>query len=134
MTHALLKNVHMLTVLVSGIGFVVRFAGSLAGAGWVRSRMARTLPHINDTVLLGTAIAMLVVLGLNPLTQPWLAAKLLALLVYIALGMVALKPERSRVARLVSGIGAVLVFLYIVSVAVLKTPAGYFVLLARVLH
>lgn len=123
-SYALLKNLHMLTVLLSGAGFVLRFAASLSGAGWVRAKPARILPHVVDTLLLATAISLLFVLALNPLTQPWLLAKLCALLLYIGLGMIALNPARRTGQRWWAGSGAVLVFLYIVSVAVLKHPAG----------
>jgi len=124
MDYGLIKSVHIATVTLSGVGFAARFAGAVLGAAWVRSRLARTLPHINDTLLLISAITLAVLLQANPLVQPWLLAKILALLVYIGLGMVALKPTWPRSVRLASGLAALIVFGYIVSVALSKQPAS----------
>ena len=124
MDYSLIKSVHVTTVTLSGLGFAVRFAGTAVGAGWVNSRLARTLPHVNDTLLLISAITLAVLLRANPLEHPWLLAKILALLVYIGLGMIALKASRPRSVRLGSGIAALIVFGYIVSVAVSRQPAG----------
>lgn len=124
MDYSLIKNVHVITVIMSGVGFAVRFAGASVDAGWVHSRLARTLPHINDTLLLISAITLAVLLQVNPLEQPWLLAKILALFVYIGFGMVALKPSRPRNVRLGSGVAALLVYGYIVSVALSRQPAS----------
>ena len=100
MDYATLKLVHQGAVTLSIAGFFARGLGSLAGAAWVRGRAARTLPHVVDTVLLASAIGLAWLLQLNPLTTPWLAAKIAGLLAYIGLGMVALRPRpAARAAR-----------------------------------
>ena len=124
MDYSLIKSVHVVTVTLSGLGFAVRFAGTALGADWVNTRLARTLPHINDTLLLFSAITLAVLLQANPLVHPWLLAKILALLVYIGFGMIALNASRPRSVRLSSGVAALIVFGYIVSVALSKQPAG----------
>lgn len=124
MDYSLIKSVHVTTVIMSGLGFAVRFFGASVDADWVHSRLARTLPHINDTLLLISAITLAVLLQVNPLEQPWLLAKILALLVYIGFGMIALKPSQPRNVRLGSGFAAFIVFGYIVSVALSRQPAG----------
>ena len=128
MDYATLKLIHQAAVTLSIAGFAARGAGSLAGATWVRGRAARTLPHAVDTVLLASAIALAWTLRLNPLETPWLAAKIVGLLAYIGLGMVALKPTRSRAVRGLAGFAALLCFAQIVAVAITKQPLG---LLAR---
>jgi uncharacterized membrane protein SirB2 len=96
----------------------------------VRSRAARTLPHVVDTVLLLSALAMLWTIQLSPWGAPWLRAKIIGLLLYIGLGTVALREARSarkatsRTLRLAAWLGALAVFGYIVSVAVTKDPMG----------
>lgn len=122
--YATVKMIHLGAVAVSFCGFFLRGIGMLRGAAWVRGRVARTLPHVVDTVLLASAITLAWVLRLNPLEHPWLAAKIGGLLVYIALGMVALRPGRSRVVRASAWAAALLVFLYIVAVALTKSVAG----------
>lgn len=124
MDYAVVKLVHQSAVALSLTGFVLRGLAGLAGAAWVRGRLARTLPHLVDTVLLVSAVAMVVLLGVNPLHTPWLMAKLLALLVYVAAGAVALRPGRPRVVRGTAFGIALLAFAYIVGVALTKQVLG----------
>lgn len=121
MDYSLVKSVHLAAVALSIGGFALRGAGVLAGAAWARSRPARTLPHVNDTVLLVSAVALAWQLRANPLEQPWLAAKIVALLLYIAFGTIALKSV-SRRRSTAAFAAALLTFGYIVSVATSKSP------------
>lgn len=124
MDYAALKLIHQGAVAISITGFFARGAGALAGAGWARNRAARTLPHVVDTVLLATAIALAWMLQMNPLVTPWLAAKIVGLLAYIGLGMVALKPGRPVAVRAAAWIAALLCFAQIVATAITKDPLG----------
>jgi uncharacterized membrane protein SirB2 len=126
--YALLKIVHQGAVVLSLGGFFARGAAGLSGARWVRSRPARTLPHVVDSVLLLSALAMAWMLRLTPGNAPWLTAKVVGLVLYIALGMVALRPGRSLPIRAGAWLAALAVFAWIVSVAILKTPLGFFAL------
>ena len=125
MDYFALKLIHQIAVTLSITGFVARGAASLAGAAWVRGRLARTLPHVIDTVLLGSAVALAWLLQLNPLSTPWLGAKIVGLLAYIGLGMVALKPGRAMALRAGAFVAALATFSWIVSVALSKNPAGW---------
>lgn len=91
------------------------------------NRWVRLFPHIIDTLLLSSAILMLYVLHISVLEQSWLMAKIIALLVYIVLGMVALKVAKTKPVRTVAWCSALLVFIYIVSVALTKSPYGLMV-------
>ena len=124
MDYATLKLIHQGAVAVSITGFFARGAGALAGAAWARSRAARTLPHLVDTVLLLSAIALAWMLRLNPLENAWLAAKIIGLLAYIGLGMLALKPGRPLALRAAAWIAALLCFAQIVATAITKSPLG----------
>ena len=130
MAYATLKLIHVSAVAISFLGFAARGLGVLSDAAWVRHRLARTLPHLVDTVLLLSAVGMLWVMRLAPWALPWLRAKLIGLIIYIALGVIALRPALagraagSRTLRLVAWIGALAVFGYIVSVALTKSPRG----------
>jgi len=125
MDYAAVKLIHQGAVAVSFTGFFARGLGALRGSRWVRGRAARTLPHIVDTVLLVSAIALAWMLKLSPLQAPWLLAKIVGLVLYIALGMLALKPGRSEVVRVGAFLAALVTFGYIASVAVSKDPAGF---------
>jgi len=96
----------------------------------LQRRLAKVLPHVIDSLLLGSAIALLVVLQLSPLESPWLMAKIVALLLYIGLGLVALRFGRAKKTRVVAWVLALLTGAYIVSVAYSKSPWGCF----RLLH
>ena len=124
MDYFTLKLIHQSAVTLSITGFVARGAAALTDAAWVRSRAARTLPHIVDTVLLVSAITLAWTLRLNPLTTPWLGAKIVGLLAYIALGMLALKPTRPRGVRIAAWLAALLCFAQIVATAITKSALG----------
>jgi len=125
MDYAALKLIHQGAVAVSFTGFFARGLGTLRGARWVGGRAARTLPHIVDTVLLASAIALAWMLRLSPLQAPWLLAKIAGLVLYIAFGMLALKPGRPAAVRVGAFLAALVTFGYIVSVALSKDPAGF---------
>jgi uncharacterized membrane protein SirB2 len=82
------------------------------------------LPHIIDTLLLGSAVSMLVIWKSSPLDFGWLTAKILALLAYIGLGMVTLRFARSEKGRQVAYGLALASAAYIMSVAYTKSAAG----------
>ncbi|MGE0313025.1 MAG: SirB2 family protein [Lautropia sp.] len=124
MDYATVKWLHQCMAALSIAGFAARGAGSLLGARWVRHRAARTLPHVVDTVLLGAAIALAAMLRLSPLDAPWLLAKIGLLIVYIGLGVVALRPTQPRGRRIVAFVAALAVFGWIVGVAITKDPLG----------
>ena len=126
MDYLTIRTIHESAVALSITGFFVRGAAGLAGAAWVRGRAAKTVPHVVDTVLLVSAIALAWMLGITPLTAPWLMAKVIGLLVYIGLGVVALRPSNARGVRTVAWIAALATAGWIVSVAITKNPAGFF--------
>ena len=116
--HALLKQLHQGTVVLSISGFLWRGGLMLVDSPLLYRRWMRTWPHLIDTLLLTSGVWMAANLHLNPLTTPWLAAKLLALLAYIALGFIALRLGRSRAQRMAALAAAVACFGYIALVAV----------------
>ena len=67
---------------------------------------------------------MLLVWGVSPLQLDWLSAKLVALLVYIGLGMVALRFGRTRRHRATALLLALCSAVYMFSVAYTKNPLG----------
>jgi uncharacterized membrane protein SirB2 len=129
MDYFAVKTVHQTAVALSLAGFFSRGLGSLLGAGWVGGRAAKTVPHVVDSVLLLSALWLAWTLRLTPTAAPWLLAKIIGLVVYIGLGMVALKPGRPAPARAAAWIAALATFGWIVSVAITKNPLGAFSLL-----
>ncbi|MGH7748706.1 MAG: SirB2 family protein [Candidatus Dormibacteria bacterium] len=130
MTYGDIKLIHETAAAISITGFVARGAGMLCGARWLALRSVKTLPHVVDTVLLGSAIALAWELRLSPLATPWLAAKIVGLVLYVVLGMLALRFAPTRRERAAAFIAAIMVFAYIVSVAFTKDPRGILVWLS----
>lgn len=120
-----LKLIHQSAVALSVGGFALRGVAALAGAAWVRSAPVRGLTQLVDTTLLAAAIALAWTLRLNPLHTPWLAAKIVGLLLYIALGTVAMRPGRPRAVRIAASLAALATAGWIVSVAISKSPWGF---------
>lgn len=129
MDYVTLKTIHQTAVALSFSGFVARGVAALAGAAWVKGRLAKTLPHVLDSVLLASGLGLAWMLRLAPGPASWLLAKIIGLLVYIGLGMVALRPGRPTAVRAAAWVGALATFGYIVSVAITKNPLGVLALL-----
>jgi len=126
MIYLALKNLHVLCVVVSGSGFFLRGLWMLSDSPRLNLRWVRVVPHVVDTLLLGSAIAMAVISAQYPLAQFWLMAKLIGLLVYILCGMMALRRGKSKTTRGIFFAAALLAFAYIVSVALTRSPLGVF--------
>jgi uncharacterized membrane protein SirB2 len=119
--YATLKLVHVSCAVLSIGGFFLRGMLMLAGSPLLRARPVRVVPHVVDTLLLASAVALAWMGGQYPLERPWLTAKVAALVVYIALGMAALK-GRARGARATAFVLALATAAYIVAVALTRDP------------
>jgi len=122
-----LKMAHVSSALLSISGFALRGYWMLTDNPLLQRRLTRVLPHIVDTLLLGSAIAMLFVWQADPLQLPWLIAKIVGLLLYIGLGMVALRFGKTHRQRATAFALALLTAAYILSVAYSKSPLGFLV-------
>lgn len=120
MSYLAVKHVHMTCAALSIILFFVRGLWMLAGSPLLQQRWAKVVPHIVDTVLLASALTMVVWSSQYPFVQNWLTAKVVALVAYIVLGTIALKRGQTKGVRTGAFILALLVFGYIVKVAVTK--------------
>ena len=122
MDASLLKPIHITCVALSYSLFFVRGIWMLRESPLLQQRWVKIAPHTVDTALLTSAILLAWQLGYSPLTSPWLATKIVALLLYIAIGSVAIKRGKTKRIRLAAWLAAQMVFFYIVSVAVTHDP------------
>ena len=120
--YANLKTVHVGFVVTSAILFFVRGILMMISPAALKAPWARIVPHVVDSMLLAAAIGMLVAARINQFDASWLTAKLIALIVYIGLGTIALKRGRSRTVRWVAWLLALFVLTYIAGVAFTKRP------------
>ena len=120
MAYTLLKLIHVGTVYITFGLFLVRGIWMLLDSPRLQDRWVRVVPHLNDTLLLTAAIAMLVVNGINPIEHAWLLVKIVGLLLYIYLGTMALKRGKTKASRTLYFIAALATIGYIIAVAVTK--------------
>lgn len=121
MDYTFVKHVHVGCVALSYAGFFARGFLMIHGAPLLNTRWVRVAPHIVDTVLLASAIALVVMSRQYPFVESWLTAKVLALVLYIGLGTIALRRGRTLRVRIGTWIAAQIVFLYMVAVAVTRS-------------
>jgi len=112
------KQVHVAAVVLSWAFFFARGVWMIADSPRLGARWVRIAPHVNDTILLVAALYLATFFGL----QPWIVAKLAALVAYILIGMVAIRHGRPKAVRIAAWVLAQAIFLYIVAVAVRKDP------------
>ena len=117
MTYLLVKHLHITCAVLSGSFFLLRGVWMLLESDALQRRWVKVVPHVVDTVLLTSALVMVFWSAQYPFVQPWLTAKVLALLAYIVLGTIALKHGQTKATRTAALVAALAVFAYIVLVA-----------------
>ena len=122
-----IKAVHIATVVASGLLFALR--GLLVHAGQSRIAMAapvRYLSYAIDTTLLIAALVLVAILPGAMFANGWLAAKIALLVVYIALGVFALRRGRSPRVRIACWLAALAAFGFMYTIARAHHPGGIF--------
>lgn len=122
MEYGAVKAIHVGAVATTYALFVLRGLWMIRESSRLQDRWVRIVPHAVDTVLLASAIALAVMSRQYPFVSAWLTAKVIALVLYIGLGTIALKRGRSKRTRVAAWIAAQLVLLYIVGVALTRDP------------
>ena len=120
--YSAVKHLHITAVVLTAILFLLRGIWMFVGSPQLQRRWVKVVPHVIDTLLLLSALVLIFMLHQYPFVNDWLTVKVLGLLVYIGLGMIALHYGRTKRIRVIAWLAACLVFVYIVTVAVYKTP------------
>ncbi|HET8701770.1 MAG TPA: SirB2 family protein [Nitrococcus sp.] len=117
------KSIHVTLVAATFTSFTTRGVWMLYDSPLLRQRWVRVLPHAIDAVLLASGLYLAIMFYDFPVAyHPWIIAKLIGLVAYVMLGTIALKRGRTKQARVSALIGSLLLFGYIVFVAVTKMP------------
>jgi len=127
MSFLLLKGLHIACAITSYTLFLLRGIWSLRGSPIMRQRWVKIVPHVVDTLLLASAIALAVAIRQYPFVDAWLTAKVVGLLLYIGLGFVTLRFGKRRSTRLFAWLMAQAVFAYIVLVAIQHNPVPFLI-------
>ncbi len=120
--YPLLKYVHVSCVVVTYLLFLLRGVWMVRDSALLRARWVRVVPHGVDTVLLASAIGLVMVIRQYPGIHGWLTAKIVAVLLYVLLGMAAFRFLQRRPARIAAWMAAQATFAYIVLVALVRDP------------
>lgn len=124
------RSLHIFAVLLSGGLFFLRGAGLLLGHSWPKASLVRYSTYLVDTTLLAAAVALMLMLRVYPLVNSWLTIKVVCLVLYIALGIMAFREGRTQMARTLFWLAALAVYGFIISVARAHHPLGFFANLA----
>ena len=90
-----IKSVHVHAALCSGALFALRGGAALAGARWPRHWLVRYFSYGIDSVLLTAATMLFSLLPAGLFANGWLTVKLLLVVAYIGLGILAMRPARA---------------------------------------
>lgn len=120
MSYLAIKHIHMTFAALSGTLFLVRGIWMLRESPLLQKRWISRSSYVIDTVLLGTAIVMMVWSSQYPFVQSWLTVKVLAVIAYIVAGAVALTRGRTKGTRTLAFVTALLLLAYIVKLALTR--------------
>jgi uncharacterized membrane protein SirB2 len=119
--YTLIKTIHVSSVGVSGLFFFIRGLWMIQAPSLLERRWVRISPHVIDTLLLVSAVLLMLILNEYPVQHDWLTAKIMALLAYIGFGMVAIRHGRDRRVRITAWLIALAIFCYILGVALTRS-------------
>lgn len=120
-----IKMFHIAVALLSGSLFALRGGFALAGARWPQALPVKWLSYSIDTALLTAALMLLTILPWAMFENGWLLVKVALIVVYIVLGVLAMRPQRALRARALYYAAALLAFGAIYGVARAHHPLGW---------
>lgn len=122
--YVFLKHLHLLTIGISVFLLSIRYVLMMRDSAKLQNKFLKIFPHINDTVLLLTGIALIYITGFVPWSPaaPWMMSKLTCVIAYIALGFFALKLGRNKMLRTFAFFGALGWLAMAGKIAVTKLP------------
>ena len=117
---------HIGSAIVSVSFFALRYWWKHHANAMLEARWVRVLPHAVDSVLLLSGVALMLMTRYFPFTEEgtWLTEKLFGVIIYIALGFIALGPRRprSQQSRFIAFLLALVVLFIIIQLAITRIP------------
>lgn len=123
MSYIAYKHLHTSFAVLSIVFFIIRAYWSVLERSCLHNRFVRIAAHVLDTLLLLSGLGMAFMLGF---THFWLIAKIIGLLCYIYAGVYAVRLGRTPHSRLFAAIVAILIYCYVVGVAITKSAWSFF--------
>lgn len=116
----MIKMLHLTFVVLAFASFIGRVLLPMMRPDLVKQKAFKIAPHVIDTLLLLSGITLVFQGSWLSGEYGWLVAKIIALLIYIGLGVVTMRSEGQT--RWLAFGGAIACFIYIGIVAVSKNP------------
>ncbi len=116
------KDIHVSCVVITFILFFIRGIWMIIDSDLLQRKWTRRVPPVIDTLLLASAITLSVTIYQYPFVHAWLTAKIVALFLYIGLGMLALTHGKTKTIRVSAWVAAQFCFIYIAAVAITRNP------------
>ncbi|MBK8068579.1 MAG: SirB2 family protein [Rhodanobacteraceae bacterium] len=120
-----IKSIHVWLVMASGSLFLLRGLLVLAGQPFGNHVALKYLSYTIDTALLTAAFMLMTMLHMYPISHDWLTLKVLLLVVYVVLGVQALRRCRTQAARLGWFAAALATYLTMFGIARAHHPLGW---------
>lgn len=120
--YTIIKHIHLTAIAISVILFILRFVWALKGSALLQKKWVKVVPHINDTILLASALGLCVIIVQYPFVDAWLTQKVIGVVLYILLGLWTLKWASSSLFRSMGFVGALVVLGLTAKIAVFKQP------------
>ncbi|MBT5229798.1 MAG: SirB2 family protein [Methylococcales bacterium] len=124
-SYTALKHFHLATVAITIGLFSFRAILHFLNHPLRQKTLLKILPHVNDTLLLISGISLIVSTELYPTEHTWVLAKLIAVLVYIGLGVIFFKRCQSLPSKLVGIAASFACLAYIALVAITKSAIPF---------
>lgn len=119
-------HIHGLAVVLSLLGFILRGIWMLKDSPKLKARWVKITPHVVDTFLLLSGLLASYLLfwryGVNP---DYVTVMIVGLIVYIVLGLFALRLGKTKAIRGSAWVLAILLFLYISAAGAMKTATPF---------
>jgi len=119
-----LKYLHIVSVAASFALLFVRGLWVMQSYPDSNEKWVRVLPHVVDAVLVLSAVAMLAMSPLGGWPGDWLTVKLALVVVYAMPAFYLFRGARALATKILAWLLALLVLLFIATIAVLRNPLG----------
>ncbi len=114
----MLKIVHIFLAAFSFSGFIYRFTMNNIDPRKLQRKLLKIFPHVVDTALLLSGFTLVYQYHWLSREHDWLIVKMLALLAYVGLGVVAMRSQTRL--RWVALLGSLFCYAFMIGVAVSK--------------
>ncbi|UCX03800.1 SirB2 family protein [Shewanella glacialimarina] len=101
------KHTHLMFIALSVSFFVLRFVLHLRQSPLMDRKFLKVAPHVVDTFLLASGITLCFMINQYPFVDPWMTEKIICVVAYIALGIMALKSSRNKLFKFFAFLGAI---------------------------